>query len=93
MHYTAEHYICRLKLLSGQMRAGKCDFRVVQSIGAQSVLRRVADAQPESVIVVQGAICLDILHGRIHDTTVCSGIRTSQSISLTLLGLPVGPCV
>lgn len=92
MHYTAEHYICRLKPLSGRMRAGKCDFRVVQSIGAQSVLRRVADAHPVGV-VVQGAICLDILHGRIHDTTVCSGIRTSQSISLTLLGLPVGPCV
>ena len=45
MHYTAEHYICGMKLLSGRMRTGKCDFRVVQSIGAQSVLPRVADAQ------------------------------------------------
>lgn len=51
MHYTAEHYICRLKLLSGRMRTGKCDFRVVQSIGAQSVLLRVADAQPVGVTV------------------------------------------
>lgn len=45
MHYTAEHYICGRKMLSGRMRTGKCDFRVVQSIGAQSVLPRVADAQ------------------------------------------------
>lgn len=51
MHYTAEHYICGLKLLSGRMRTGKCDFRVVQSIGAQRVLPRVADAQPDGVIV------------------------------------------
>ena len=51
MHYTAEHYICSMKLLSGRMRTGKCDFRVVQSIGAQSVLLRVADAQPDGVHV------------------------------------------
>lgn len=51
MHYTAEHYICGLKLLSGRTRTGKCDFRVVQSIGAQSVLSRVADAQPDGVHV------------------------------------------
>lgn len=51
MHYTAEHYICRLKLLSGRLRTGKCDFRVVQSIGAQSILLRVADAQIVGVLV------------------------------------------
>lgn len=51
MHYTAEHYICGLKMLSGRMRTGKCNFRGVQSIGAQSVLPRVSDAQPVGVLV------------------------------------------